>query len=341
MNAFMFVLSGDHGTLPGAELEAVLGGLTEFSLMARERNFAVCKTKRSGGRFLRELGKRLSMTHSVFRFVGCVGEGKISNILSSLPGIKMPYRVRVHLYEDKERTETLEREIGGKIWRFLKKSGKNPSVSMREPETSIEFFFSAGYIYCGIRALDVEKEHFGFARATRRPYFRPVSMDPRIARAMVNLSRSVKGRLLDPFCGTGGILIEAGKVGMKVYGMDSDAEMVEGTIRNLGHFGIRGTINQGDAREMEKHFGRGFIDCIVTCPPCGRLSCVIGKNGIQELYNSSIFEMERTVKKGGHVVIASPTNINIKTNMQLIEIHKEKLNRSMERKIMVFRKDKE
>ena len=70
-----------------------------------------------------------------------------------------------------------------------------------------------------------------------RPFFKPVSLDPRIARAMVNLAHphTPDGRpaLADPLCGTGGVLIEAALLGVHSHGSDLDEEMVEGTQRNL------------------------------------------------------------------------------------------------------------
>jgi len=44
---------------------------------------------------------------------------------------------------------------------------------------------------------------------------------------MVNLS-GARREVLDPFCGTGGVLIEAGLIGLEVYGFDIQQSMVEG-----------------------------------------------------------------------------------------------------------------
>ncbi|MBN2042646.1 MAG: RsmD family RNA methyltransferase [Candidatus Aenigmarchaeota archaeon] len=337
MKAFMFVTSGLHPTLPVAELESVMGNLTEFEMLASEGNFCVYATKRSGGRFLRELVKRLSLTSSILLFAGSSPEGRIEKLVNTIPRFEMPYRTRVHLQENNEKTEAMEKEIGGMIWRRIEKTGKKPKVDMNNPKTTIEFFFSGGMVYCGIHLKDIKKKQFEDSKPLKRPYFKPVSMDPRIARVMVNLARKTKGRLLDPFCGTGGILIEAGRMGFRVYGIDADREMVEGTKKNLRFFRIKGNIEEGDATELKKRFGRGFINCIVTAPPYGRLSSLKGM-GIQDLYQRSMESMEKILGKGGYAVISVPTNINIKTNMQLIEIHREKVNRSLLRNITVYKK---
>jgi tRNA (guanine10-N2)-dimethyltransferase len=154
---------------------------------------------------------------------------------------------------------------------------------------------------------------------------------------MVNLARTREGRMLDPFCGTGGILIEAGLAGLRIFGVDLDREMVEGCKSNLGFFNLRGDVKEGDARTLENMFSRNFFDCIVTDPPYGRLSSTKGSD-TEGLCNEGIKSMERVLKPRSFLVISAPTNINIKTKMKLIEIHRERINKSLERKIMVYRK---
>jgi tRNA (guanine10-N2)-dimethyltransferase len=69
--------------------------------------------------------------------------------------------------------------------------------------------------------------------APKRPYFKPISLDPRLARAMANIACPEEGKILDPFCGTGGILLEAAAIGSQVFGSDADSRMVEGSRDNL------------------------------------------------------------------------------------------------------------
>ena len=54
-----------------------------------------------------------------------------------------------------------------------------------------------------------------------RPFFSPISIHPRIARSMVNFSNcSLKNKIIDPFCGTGGILIEIANMKIEGIGID-------------------------------------------------------------------------------------------------------------------------
>jgi tRNA (guanine10-N2)-dimethyltransferase len=75
---------------------------------------------------------------------------------------------------------------------------------------------------------------FGARRPTDRPFFQPGSMDPLLARAVANLAGARPGAtILDPMCGTGGVLVEAGLVGANVLGVDAQAKMAHGARENL------------------------------------------------------------------------------------------------------------
>ncbi|NIO23308.1 MAG: methyltransferase domain-containing protein [Candidatus Aenigmarchaeota archaeon] len=336
-NVFLFVLSGAHETLPLAELEAVLTLTSDFDLLETKENFAVYRTSRSGSRFLNTLRSRLVLTHSIHEFMGSFYWEDLEKFLDTLPRFETPYRVRVHLYERKERTETLEKQIGEMISDVIRKSGRDPSVSLENPNTSIEFFITENEVYCGSKLAEIEKKPFEARKPKKKPFVKPVSMDPRFARVMVNLSRTGEGRILDPFCGTGGILIEAGLVGLRIFGVDMEEEMVSGCKENLEFFKLKGEVKEGDARNLEKIFSRNFFDGIVTDPPYGRLSSTKGSD-VEKLYNESVKSIEKVLKPRSFLVIATPTNINIKTKMKLIEIHRERINKSLERRIMVYRK---
>ena len=88
---------------------------------------------------------------------------------------------------------------------------------------------------CALGWLTRAVEHsFGERRPSDRPFFQPGSMDPILARALVNVAGARPGAtLLDPMCGTGGLLLEGALVGARVVGVDAQAKMAAGTRRNL------------------------------------------------------------------------------------------------------------
>lgn len=144
---------------------------------------------------------------------------------------------------------------------------KHGRVDLERPEITVRVFQGDAL------ELMLERKPTGYRRClehhlNRRPRFAPVSLPPRLARAMVNLALpSGDGQLLDPFCGTGGLLIEAADCGLAASGSDVDGEMVTASRENLRHFGFAATLEQGDAAAMVQ---RTRPDAIATDPPYGR-----------------------------------------------------------------------
>ncbi|MDP6639433.1 MAG: hypothetical protein QF817_00020 [Candidatus Poseidoniaceae archaeon] len=112
---------------------------------------------------------------------------------------------------------------------------------------------------------------------TQRPFFKPISLDPRHAKLMLNLLCPT-GPVLDPLCGTGGIAVEAGLMGLPSISIDLDIEMVEGAKRNyrwaqqLGATG-NGKISHGDATDLVgvlAKLGELEIGAVCLDPPYGR-----------------------------------------------------------------------
>ena len=102
--------------------------------------------------------------------------------------------------------------------------------------------------------------------------------------------------VLDPFCGTGGILIEAGIMGARVVGADIDERMVEGTIKNLNYCGVKDyEVFQADAREIELPYK---VNAIATDPPYG-ISASTGGEESKNLYAQSLVTMEKLLTDDG------------------------------------------
>ena len=86
-------------------------------------------------------------------------------------------------------------------------------------------------------AVAASVRDFGDRKPTDRPFFQPGSMSPLLARAVANLAGARPGAtILDPMCGTGGVLVEAALVGADVLGVDAQAKMARGARENLAAF---------------------------------------------------------------------------------------------------------
>lgn len=58
-------------------------------------------------------------------------------------------------------------------------------------------------------------------------------LPPKLAQIIINLSGRSSGRVLDPFSGTGTLLMEAALMGFEVYGSDISSRMVSASERNV------------------------------------------------------------------------------------------------------------
>jgi tRNA (guanine10-N2)-dimethyltransferase len=130
---------------------------------------------------------------------------------------------------------------------------------------------------CVLGWLEAESvREFGERRPSDRPFFQPGSMAPMDARALANIAGAAPGRrVLDPMCGTGGTLIEAGLVGAAVVGTDAQWKMVRGTKGNLDALlgeDHESAVARADATRLPLR--NDTIDGVVFDVPYGRQSKV-------------------------------------------------------------------
>jgi SAM-dependent methyltransferase len=144
-------------------------------------------------------------------------------------------------------------------------------------------------------------------RMPRLPFQRPVSLAPHLARAAANLARVRPGELVvDPFVGTGALLLEAGLLGARLAGVDLDPSMVKGAIRNLGHFGLEAeALAVGDAGEAAGSLGSGRFDVVLTDPPYGRSSGSRGEPPA-DLVRRVLPRYAERLAPGGRMVVVLP-----------------------------------
>ncbi|MEC9477763.1 MAG: THUMP domain-containing protein [Candidatus Thermoplasmatota archaeon] len=97
-------------------------------------------------------------------------------------------------------------------------------------------YLSPPMIIWGLKQENWQRSGWGGRSPMDRPFFQPVSLEPRLARLMISLghrSDTEPTTVIDPFCGTGGIAIEAMLAGLNVLASDLDPKMVKGTKENL------------------------------------------------------------------------------------------------------------
>jgi len=157
---------------------------------------------------------------------------------------------------------------------------------------------------------------------------------------MVNLAQPKKGDLiLDPFCGTGGMLVEAGLIGCRVVGFDAKPHMLRGGLKNLKHYGIN---LEGVAIADARFPPITKVDCVVTDPPYGRSASTLGTKTrlIVEDFLSGVADKLPGCAK---ICMASPEKIRIgetaeDAGFKHLESHFVFVHRSLTREIVVFEK---
>lgn len=172
-------------------------------------------------------------------------------------------------------------------------------ISFRNPDFVIRVYHYVKWYIC-LEIFNGNRKEFEDRRAPMRPFFSPVSIHPRHARFMINVSGTVPGdTILDPFCGTGGILLEAGITGRHVVGNDWSLQMSTGAKLNLKYFGIRDfEVTNEDFTSMK--IDRTY-DAIVTDLPYGKNSRLSQKN-VSKLYGDSFKKFHEILKESGKCV---------------------------------------
>ena len=158
-----------------------------------------------------------------------------------------------------------EKKLAGYIWRNV----NNPKVDLKNAKTKIILNCNEDKMI-GSRLICVNDKSYLKRKAHLRPSLHPTSLNPGLARACINLSGKSQGNILDPFCGSGGILIEAGFMGYNVFGVDYHQEMLDRCKKNLDYYKIK----KYDLSILDARHIKGKYDCIVTDIPYGKSSKV-------------------------------------------------------------------
>ncbi|NJE43505.1 TRM11 family methyltransferase [Thermococcus sp. GR6] len=160
-----------------------------------------------------------------------------------------------------------------------------------------------------LKKLDVE-----------RPIQRPIlSIPPRLARIMVNLSEVRKGNFLDPFCGIGTIIQEFVLQGLSAYGSDRDEKAIRDAKKNLAwlrkefHLKNSAHLEVCDARKLKRCL-RARFDAIVTEPYLGkplkrnpsRGEAIKLANELDRFYYPVFESFSEILKRNGKVVFVFP-----------------------------------
>ena len=345
------VLSGAHPTLPEAELRGILEALGHrYRIVERLDLLAVfhCSCPSSRG-----VAYRAGLVQETGRLLAAA-EARMESVLEAALALdwcnvlEPGDRVRVELrrlkgYAKKTIPGDAARRLAAELAPLFKRCGAE--ASPRRPTKTLVLLVTQGVALIGLREDEKPDQLLESHRPQRRPFFHPGSLDPRLARLFVNLSRArPPGPYLDPFCGTGGFPLEAQTLGIPSICGELDKKLAEGAWRNLKAYpgdAYTATI-QWDATRLPLR--DESIQAIGTDPPYGRSISLRGKQ-LQELHEGFIHEAARVLKKGAYLAMAAPhwseetlEDLAREAGLQVIEKHYQKVHGSLARIIVVAKK---
>ncbi|WP_458405761.1 TIGR01177 family methyltransferase [Methanobrevibacter sp.] len=337
------IQSQEHPELPLAELKAVM----ECENIQAEIN-QICEglvileniSQDNLMDYYKILTKRLGYTHEVHELILKSDVDNLDSDVSKIDWsnyIDETFAVRVKRIHSQIDTVGEERHLGT----LILDNCDNIKVNLSKPQSLIRVAAFDENLFIGIERIKLNKKHFEKSKPHKRPFFYPGSMNPKLARCMVNLSRIKSGELLlDPFCGTGGILIEAGLIGCKLVGSDIYWKMKNGTAINLDYYGITDyrTFNL-DVRELKMY---EKVASVVTDPPYG-ISTSTGDVDGEEIFKEFFYAIYDNMKDDAYLCMASPHYVDLtpmvdEVGFEIVEQYGIKMHRSLTRIISVIRK---
>ncbi|MDO8726405.1 MAG: TRM11 family methyltransferase [Candidatus Methanoperedens sp.] len=332
-----FELSGEHATLPASEVIASLESVCpDFNIILSLDGCLIIEIRKDAGTIAGILAKKLSMTHHITEILGIGGAGEedaLDTVEKADLEIVGTYSIRVKKVREYSTidTESMEKRIGSIFLdRGVRADLNNPEVQLRLLLTEDKSIF-ARIIYSIDRgAYEARKPHY-------KPFFYPGVLMPRVARALVNISKPEKN-VLDPFCGTGGILVEAGLMGLRVIGGDMQRKLLLGAKMNLDHYKIDHSLMFQDA--CREALQDESIDAVVTDPPYGR-SAAIKAESLEHMLSGSIGEIYRVLKKGKRAVFISEREIEAlakEAGFKVTQTHIQRVHKSLTRRICILEK---
>lgn len=327
---YFFELSGEHPSLPLAEAYGCCAAECDgFQLSASGPGYAVFGFEPDR---LEGIASRLALTHRLGRYLG---SSSLEDAATLAAGLELPpgtVAVRARRYQgshDGIDLNHLAAKIGGIVARDRK-------VDLTSPDVELGLFVS-DHVHFHLREAEIDRSQFEARKVAERPFFSPISLHPKFARAVVNMTFVPRGgTLLDPFCGTGGVLIEAAAIGVKACGSDISPAMVDGCVRNMEHFQLPyERVEVADIGSIGSVFGK--VDAVATDPPYGRATSTM-REPLGELYDRAMGSISEVLDRGARACVVLPRPCPRTEGMELVHHHLQKVHRSLSRNYCVLRR---
>jgi tRNA (guanine10-N2)-dimethyltransferase len=337
-----FLLSGEHPTLPFSELKSILE--TEGHKYRILEALTQVLRVESNVDSLKSVKFRSAMTRiCCLELFSC--NAVLAEILENLRSVSLEdfieqgesFAARVRRIRDAT-PHLVGVELERKLGELILNKVKETKVNLTAPQKTFFGVLTDNRFLFGLKMAEISPKPFVERRPRKRPFFHPAAMPAKLARCMVNLAQPKVGDLvLEPFCGTASILVEAWLIGCRVLGFDVQPRMVRGSIQNLLHYSVK---PEGMAVADARHLPVAKVDCIVTDPPYGRTATTLGLD-TRQIVEDFLSAIEDVLPRGRRICMASPKSTRIgkigkKLGFKHIESHFVYVHRSLTREIAIF-----
>ncbi|HJX57001.1 MAG TPA: methyltransferase domain-containing protein [Methanoregula sp.] len=317
----LFELSGENPTLPFAELDCI------GKVLDRRLQVAVVESADP------KSATRLAMTQVVSEYLGeC--EPTIPAFEELLKELAIETRLSFAGRAKKVHGGCLERNpCSQREFECLIGTRISGPVSLNKPQIEYRAVLSEDRCYFGKVLFSIDRGSFDTRNPGKRDFFHPGVMMPRMARTLINLTCVRAGDIiLDPFCGTGGILIEAEMIGIRSVGSDFDPLMAAGSRQNI----TNSDLLLADATRLP--FLSQSFDAVVTDFPYGQSVCIRKTDTMDNLYADAIEEIRRVIKHGQRAVVVTHRDISdiAGQHMTILQRHEQRVHKSLTRRILVL-----
>jgi putative methyltransferase (TIGR01177 family) len=335
----IFVLSGEEYTFPSAEIRALLE--TYSPALATCENLAP-RIIRSDLEEI-DLVSRISRRAAYCRFGGKLLScgGSIEELAEAIDSETIQGGKTFVVS-----SETVDRPECASLGALIKEK-TNAQVSLENPDFVFQLENTGKDLVLALSKDGFKTFSWRQRRPRARKFFLPSAIFPKLACLLVNLSRVREEEyFLDPFCGTGSLLIESCLMGMNTIGFDLTRWIARGAQMNLKGFSLGlGSIVRADSTNAILPLR--FVDAIATDVPYGRASSTKGKETrtiIKEFTRAAGEILDNAIsslKKPKYCVLMRPSEIDFdydESSFELCEEHLLYMHRNLTRAISVLRR---
>ncbi len=323
---FWIELSGEHPTLPRAE---ALAALEAEGVELREVTASAAVLEADGDGPVARAVARLALAHVVCEELARGDFDDLRECARSTDLTGRTFRTHARAREGELDRRALEGPLGADF-------GRTGRVDLTSP--NVDFRVLVGEDFRLGRVIHrVDRHGMEDRKVTRRSFQRPITLHPKLARALVNLSRvPVGGRLADPFCGTGGIVLEASRIGLRSVGGDIRRTMAVGARSALQALHAEADFLVADAGHAP--WRTGALQGIATDPPYGRAATTRGEPAL-DLYDRAFAAFDEALPPDACVAITLPSDLAVdvgEKRFALLERHAYRVHKSLTRHFCVF-----